>query len=112
MAEISDYTQEVQRLNIVSEPEAKYVKQPLAVRTNRYYTETLKAPTHYWGLEKVVIMLVGCQMSGKTHFTQKLQRTLARCVIQSRDFICIHHKESTLMTKQRNTKFTQSSTLS
>ena len=26
-------------------------------------------------------------MSGKTHFTQKLQRTLARCVIQSRDFI-------------------------
>ena len=87
MAEIAAYTQEVQRLNIVSEPEEKYAKQPLAIRTNKYFCECLKAPTHYWGLEKVVIMLVGCQMSGKTHFTQKLQRTLARCVIQSRDFI-------------------------
>ena len=82
MAETALNEQEVKRLCIVED-----AKQPLAIRTNRYYTECLKASTHYWGLEKVVIMLVGCQMSGKTCLTRKLQRTLARCVIQSRDFI-------------------------
>ena len=76
------YDQQVKRLSIVEDG-----KEPEAVKANKYYAECLKSPTHYFGKDKVAIVLVGCQMSGKTHFARKLQRTLARCVIQSRDFI-------------------------
>ena len=79
------FQKQLEKLKIVEEP-AKGGDLP-EVRLARFYNEVLSNPTTYFGAEKLVIMLVGCPCSGKTHFTSRLQRTLRRCVIQSRDFI-------------------------
>ena len=59
----------------------------LQERTNRYVDEVFTNPIPYVGQEKVVIMLVGCPMSGKTTFAKRLHATFKKAVMMSRDFI-------------------------
>ena len=72
------FQKQLERLKIVEEP-AKGGDLPEVILA-KFYSEVLSNPTTYFGAEKLVIMLVGCPCSGKTHFTSRLQRTMGRCV--------------------------------
>ena len=74
MSEDFAYKKQLDRLKIVEEP-LKGGDLP-EVRLANFFSEVTSSPTTYFGADKLVLMLVGCPCSGKTHFTSRLQKTI------------------------------------